>query len=220
MDYETHLFDCDGVILASNTAKAGAFYDTVRGYGEEQARSLEAYHKIAGSIGREARFRWFFDTVLKRQPEAGEIEHLLERCTKQIVKSTLEAGLVPGIEDYLKRVSEDADCVVVSGIDSIELRQLLSHYDLTRYFVAIYGGPRLKGDILNAIKPSIVNPAVLYGDAEEDYLCAVQAEIDFCLVKHDSFWREGPQVIEGNPRAREVDDFLGFLSPVGSELNV
>lgn len=216
MDYATHLFDCDGVILASNAAKAKAFYDTVRGYGEEQARSLEAYHKVAGSIGREARFRWFFDTVLKREPEAGELEHLLGRCTKQILESNAEP--IPGIEDYLKIISTKADCIVVSGIDSGELRQLLSRYDLTRYFKAIHGGPRLKGEILDALKPSIISPSILYGDAEEDYLCALQARAHFCLVKCDSFWREGSQLIQADPRAREINDFTELIPiPVGSE---
>lgn len=211
MSYATHLFDCDGVLLATNTAKAQAFYDVAIEYGEDVALALVQYHKTAGSIGRKARFQFLFDELLQREPEAGELESAMDRCTKKILASVKEAKLMLGVEEYLSWV-KPSQRWVVSGIESDELKVLLSSRLLSPHFERVYGSPPAKQQILERICSEIERPAVFYGDAEEDYLCAVDYELDFVLIKSDSHWAEGSSMIEEDPHAIEVNSFLDLLA--------
>mgnify|MGYP002280379498 CR=1 FL=1 len=48
--YNTLVFDCDGVILNSNSIKTEAFYQTALPHGEDAAQVLRDYHLCNGGI--------------------------------------------------------------------------------------------------------------------------------------------------------------------------
>jgi phosphoglycolate phosphatase-like HAD superfamily hydrolase len=183
--YATHVFDVDGVLLDSNGVKSRAFYEAALPYGEEAANQLVAFHQSAGSIGRAARLEHFFRNILGRKPEAGELLHMHERITQTVLAGTACAAKLPGVEEYLESLGAAA-CVVVSGIDSRELRAILTHHGMTRCFSRVYGGPRTKALIFR--EEHIAQPAVYYGDEERDLLDARNAGLDFVWVRGCSEW--------------------------------
>lgn len=195
--YAMHVFDCDGVLIDSNGVKSRAFYEAALPYGEKAAVELVAYHQRAGSIGRDARWRYFFDHILGRAPEEGELEELMAKCTRSIRRQTREAPLVAGVERYLRTLRRRrAACVVVSGIEEGELREILEERALTTFFEGAWGGPRTKGVLLRDLicTGEVARPALYYGDAEDDYLSARNNGLDFIWVRGRSEW-EGLRAI-------------------------
>ena len=57
--YKTMIFDCDGVLLDSNSAKSDAFYKVALPYGDNCARELLNFHKKNGGISRNKKFDYF-----------------------------------------------------------------------------------------------------------------------------------------------------------------
>ena len=58
MKLYTHLFfDCDGVILNSNSIKTKTFYDVAFRYGHNNAEELVKFHIANGGVSRYAKFK-------------------------------------------------------------------------------------------------------------------------------------------------------------------
>lgn len=189
------VFDCDGVLIASNQAKSEAFYRSALPYGEAAARALVAFHQTAGSISRRARFQFFFDHILERAPEDGEIEELMAFCSRQVVQGTLAAPKVSGVVVFLEQqLRAGADLTCVSGIESGELERLLAAHHLLDYFRAVWGG-RPKAELLvELVESGEIQPgATYYGDTEDDLHAARGAGLKFVLVAGVSEWQDGPE---------------------------
>lgn len=195
-EYRWHVFDCDGVLIDTNGVKSRAFYEAALPYGEDAAQQLVAYHQRAGSIGRDARWRYFFSEILHKAPTPEEFAEAMKRTSDMVRDGTAAAALLPGVREYLERLGPER-CVVVSGIEQFELNGILMAHDLSRYFWGAWGGPRTKGVLLRDLLHTrdIELPAVYLGDTEDDLLCARNAGLDFVWVRGCSEW-SGVRTIE------------------------
>ena len=61
MIYKSIIFDCDGVLLDSNTIKSEAFYQSVLPFGQKYADEFIQYHKNNGGISRYKKFEYFLN---------------------------------------------------------------------------------------------------------------------------------------------------------------
>lgn len=188
--YKWHVFDCDGVLIDTNGVKSRAFYEAALPYGEEAARELVAYHQRAGSIGRDARWRYFFSEILHTRPSTTEFDACMKLCSDLVREGTNAAALLPGIRAYLEAIGPER-CAVVSGIEQGELEGILRSHDLARYFSAVWGGPRTKPVLLRDLLwvGDLALPALYYGDTEDDMLSARNAGFDFVWVNGVSEWQ-------------------------------
>ena len=66
--YSSIVFDCDGVILKSNSIKSDAFYASALHYGTHYAADLVSYHKSHGGISRYKKFDHFLQNILMMSP--------------------------------------------------------------------------------------------------------------------------------------------------------
>ena len=64
--YQTLVFDCDGVILNSNKIKTQAFYKVAKVYGYEPAQKLKDYHVQNGGISRYQKFEYLLTNILQK----------------------------------------------------------------------------------------------------------------------------------------------------------
>ena len=65
-NYQTLIFDCDGVVLNSNFIKANCFYLSVKDLGDQLAEDFINYHKDQGGLSRFKKYEYLIDIILPK----------------------------------------------------------------------------------------------------------------------------------------------------------
>ena len=189
-NYETIVFDCDGVILDSNRVKTEAFYYTTLPYGKDLANAMVDYHMANGGISRYQKFEYFLNIILPADVESNEhdFETLLENYARFVTAGLIDCDITPKINDL--RLQSKSRWLIVSGGDQDELRTVFSKRKLSKMFDGgIYGSPDSKNVILDREiqRGNIKFPALFLGDSKYDYEAAKANGLDFIFV---SDWTE------------------------------
>jgi HAD superfamily hydrolase (TIGR01549 family) len=191
-EYQTLVFDCDGVVLNSNKIKTQAFYDVAKFYGHEPAQALKDYHVQNGGISRFIKFEYLLTEILKKPLDQAELKQLLENFAHEVKKALMTCEVAEVLAE-LREQTKHANWLIVSGGDQAELREVFQARGLDHYFDGgIFGSPDVKEDILQRELSSnnIHRPALFIGDSKYDHLAAEAAEIDFVFL---SQWTEVKQ---------------------------
>ncbi|MCC5450288.1 HAD hydrolase-like protein [Rheinheimera sp. UJ51] len=187
-NYQTLVFDCDGVVLNSNKVKTEAFFKAALPYGEAAAQQLVDYHVARGGISRYKKFEWFVENVVAGQ--AGpNLEQLLAAYAKEVLEGLLNCEIVSGLTE-LRAKTAHANWLIVSGGDQQELRDVFATKDIAKYFDGgIFGSPDSKDTILAREKQNgnIKPKALFLGDSRYDHEAATTAKLDFVFL---SYWTE------------------------------
>ncbi len=190
--YKTLVFDCDGVILDSNTVKTHAFYEAALPYGVAAADALVTYHTANGGVSRYRKFTHFLDTIvptLGTAPAGPNLEQLLTSYAAGVSQGLLTCSVAPGLH-ALREATPAARWVIVSGGDQAELHEVFAKRGLVALFDGgIFGSPDTKDEILQREKAlgNIAMPALFIGDSKYDYRAAMDAGLDFIFM---SGWSE------------------------------
>ena len=182
--YQTIVFDCDGVVLNSNKIKTQAFYEATKHFGHEPSQALVDYHVANGGISRYAKFEYFITQVLQQPFNAALNQDLLERFAAAVNQGLMNCEIAEGL-DQLKAKTPNANWLIVSGGDQQELREVFDARDLAKYFDGgIFGSPDTKDTILarELENDNINRPALFLGDSKYDYQAAKTAELDFVFL--------------------------------------
>jgi phosphoglycolate phosphatase-like HAD superfamily hydrolase len=187
--YQTLVFDCDGVILNSNKIKTQAFYEATKHFGIEAAQSLVNYHLQNGGISRYAKFEYFFTEILNRKIEPNLLDDLLIRFAQAVKKGLMSCEVTEGLVQ-LREKTKYAKWLIVSGGDQNELQEVFLTRGLSQYFDGgIFGSPDAKESILmrEVSNTNITMPSLFFGDSKYDYQVAKHAGLDFLFL---SKWTE------------------------------
>ena len=187
--YQTLIFDCDGVILNSNKIKTQAFYDVAKVYGYKPAQILKDYHVQNGGISRYKKFEYFLTNILQKPIETQELKKLLSNFSKEVKKALLTCEVAKNIKE-LRNKTKNTKWLIVSGGDQTELREVFKQRGLDVYFEGgIFGSPDDKDVILkNETKNrNIIGKSLFLGDSMYDYQAANTAKMDFIFI---SKWTE------------------------------
>lgn len=182
--YQTLVFDCDGVVLNSNKIKTQAFYEATKHFGHEPAQALVDYHVQNGGISRYAKFEYFITQILQQPFDETLNQDLLERFANAVKQGLMNCEVAEGL-DKLKAQTPNANWLIVSGGDQQELREVFAARDLAKYFEGgIFGSPDNKDMILarELENGNITRPALFLGDSKYDYQAAKAAELDFVFL--------------------------------------
>ena len=187
--YQTLIFDCDGVILNSNKIKTQAFYNVAKIYGHEPAQKLKDYHILHGGISRYEKFEYLFTNILHRPIEIQDLNGLLSNFSKEVKKSLLNCEIAESIKE-LREKTKEIKWLIVSGGDQTELREVFKQRGLNSYFDGgIFGSPDSKKKILKneVANCNIIGKSLFLGDTVLDYESAKNAKMDFIFL---SKWTE------------------------------
>lgn len=193
--YKYLIFDCDGVILNSNSIKTNAFGNAVSKFGSSASNELIDFHKERGGITRYEKFKHFYDVISvnnKIEKKNISIDELLENYGK-IVKQKLEVCEIENeIINY--RPNSEAKWFIVTGSDQEELIEIFKKRKIFQDFEGgIYGGPKSKIDIFEFLikKNKIETSKSLYiGDSKYDYIAASKFSIDFIFLNRWSEFKD------------------------------
>lgn len=187
--YQTLIFDCDGVVLNSNKIKTQAFYEATKHFGHEPAQALVDYHVANGGISRYAKFEYFITQILQQPFDQTLNQDLIERFANAVKQGLMNCEVAEGL-DQLKAQTPKANWLIVSGGDQQELREVFAARDLAKYFEGgIFGSPDTKDTILERelLSKNIQLPALFLGDSKYDYQAAKLAGLDFIFLNE---WTE------------------------------
>lgn len=199
--YATYVFDCDGVVLDSNSIKTEAFRQAALPYGEAFAQALVDHHIAHGGVSRYLKFKYFLNCIVTPGTPGPDLDSMLARYADAVVKGLRSCAVMPGLSD-MRKATTGARWLIVSGGDQTELREIFAERGLAKYFDGgIFGSPDTKDAILarEIEAGTIVAPAVLLGDSVYDFKAAATAGLDFVFV---SGWTE-------------VHDWRGFVTENG-----
>ncbi len=187
-NYNTWIFDCDGVILDSNSIKTESFYEVARTYGKIHAEALVSYHTQYGGISRFEKFKYFFEHILGRKEYQKEFENAIKQFSSIVLKKLLRCPKTLGLISFLEDISNAERKIVVSGGMQEELHCVFNERNLSKYFDNIYGSPDSKLEILQreANQGILFLPAIFIGDSRYDYECARNLDIDFIFMHYYS----------------------------------
>lgn len=188
--YQTLVFDCDGVILNSNNVKTQAFYKAALPYGESAAQALVTYHVNNGGVSRYKKFEFFLrDIIGLSSVDNAVLAELLECYAESVWQGLLGCEVAEGLHQ-LREQSINSRWLVVSGGDQEELRKIFSERNLDHLFDGgIFGSPDNKDVILarELERNNLVRPGIFFGDSQYDFESAKRSGLDFVFI---SGWSE------------------------------
>lgn len=211
-NYRTIVFDCDGVILNSNSIKSEAFKLAVINYGQKAAEELLEYHQRNGGISRYKKFEYFIANILGQPVEDNDVENLSNIFADLVVEGLRKCEIADGLRELREQLSEPR-WVIASGGNQNELRHIFASRGLSDLFDGgIFGSPTPKEEILRMLvdKGDIEYPALFLGDSKYDYQVATQYDLDFIFVSEwteVSDWKEFIQEYELKS-VKRVSDLL------------
>ena len=189
--YNTLVFDCDGVVLNSNTIKTNAFRDVTLQFGESASASFMTFHKKNGGVSRYKKFEHFLEVVLPGCAPEFFIRDkheilcdLTAQFAKEIRTGLLQCEVAKGLT-ILREAMPNTRWLVVSGADQTELRELFYQRGMSHYFDAgIFRSPKNKLTIVEGLIKSgqIHLPALFLGDSLLDYEVSKAFGLDFIFV--------------------------------------
>ena len=145
------VFDCDGVLIESNTIKTQAMGKTVDEFGQAAMDRLMAYHNEHGGVSRFKKFEWFYREVVKEPFSDKMMTVLCNRFTQLCFDAVLNAPMVIGAKESLELLSGRLPMFVASGAPEKELQDILLQRGLAPYFKSIHGTPPEKQYLLERI---------------------------------------------------------------------
>jgi len=182
--YQTLVFDCDGVVLNSNKVKTQAFYDATLSFGHDKAQALVDYHVQHGGISRYLKFEYFIEKILHQPLEQGLLDELLAKFAAEVKTGLMQSNIAPGLKE-LRQQTAHANWLIVSGGDQDELREVFTERGLFELFDGgIFGSPDNKDIILDRelTNQVIQKPALFLGDSKYDFQAADKAQLDFVFL--------------------------------------
>jgi phosphoglycolate phosphatase-like HAD superfamily hydrolase len=211
-DYDLFVFDCDGVILDSNSVKSQAFFDVALPFGEEQAERFVEYHKLRGGVSRQEKFKYFVAEILAaKTPDRESLEIKLVEAYARICRDGLQkCSMIPGVQAFLASLPRSVRNYVVSGGAQTEVRQAMNERHLDQFFSLILGNPRSKPENMQQLfdAGTFRGRGAYFGDARLDMELAQQYDLDFVFVSGASEWAEAEVEFHGE----QINDFTEFLA--------
>lgn len=211
MGYRYVIFDFDGVLAETNEIRFQGFTELFRDLPDDVMTRFMDFVRANGGLSRYAKIRHLYENILLRPTSGNEVDELARRYSEIVMKKVIEARPVEGSLEFLAEHGGEFELAVVSGSDQEELRQVCEARGIDRYFRAILGSPKEKGENLAELLAGRgweKRASVYVGDSRNDYDAAVEAGIDFIgrqsgvmdwnevNVVHIASLHELPQVIE------------------------
>ncbi|MEI7251152.1 MULTISPECIES: HAD family hydrolase [Pectobacterium] len=182
-NFQTFIFDCDGVILDSNSLKIEAMrYALVDAVGNTDIVDVCVdYFKRNFGKSRFHHVDFFAEKILDISIKDRDVfkARILEHYSTSCKELYLTANITPGFLEMLKKIKGVK--YVASGSEQEELRWVFTQRKLDCHFSAIYGSPTAKVDIVKKIVALSAMPTtcLMFGDAISDVNAAITSGIHF-----------------------------------------
>ncbi|WP_458095615.1 HAD family hydrolase [Roseomonas sp. WA12] len=189
------VFDCDGVLLVSNTLKVQVFREALaeHGFHPEDIARFSRYQTANFGTSRYRLFEHFLTwDDLKTRPAGVDRDVLVSTYAQLLRGRYTRCASTPAMREVLDGLSaRGLPLFVVSGSDGAELREVFAERGLAGRFRAIHGSPATKAENLKLVAGELGRDLPLrdvwfVGDAEADFTAAEAVGARFAYADHFS----------------------------------
>jgi|688.fasta_scaffold04304_15 phosphoglycolate phosphatase-like HAD superfamily hydrolase len=176
------LFDFDGVLIDSAEIKAAGFIAVLPGLSPNDVRSVHDYVSMHGGVSRFVKFRYIYERILGAHLPDDTLATLCNRYSQWVYARVLAAPEIPGVAQFLAKLSPGQFAYVVSGTPQDELRELIRVRTWGGTFAEILGSPTPKADLVRDLvgrQSMDREETVFFGDSITDLEAAEQSFVPF-----------------------------------------
>ena len=199
-DYDTIIFDFDGVILDSMEIKANGLRRLLEGYPEDAVEALVDYHLENGGVSRYYKIRYFFEELLGEEITQEEVYSMADEFSEAMkIELNDRSYLIEDTVEFIENNHEEFNLHIASGADEGELKFICNEMDLAHFFITIQGSPIPKEELVKDILEEYgyeKEKTILIGDSKNDYEAAKANGISFAgfnnedLLNYPEFYIE------------------------------
>lgn len=192
--YQTYIFDFDGVIADSNAIKEKAINKSVDNFTEKETRQKFLEFFIANNgIPREIKVNKFFSKNIS--------EKILSEYSKILKKELRKVNLIKGVKDFIVSL-EDKDLYILSGGDKREITDILEEKKIKNYFKKVLAGPEKKDK--NFLEINKKGKIIFFGDSAIDYQLAKENNLDFIFLYGATSMKNWENELEFNSTSQRM----------------
>ena len=197
-NYESYIFDCDGVLLNSNFIKSEAFFETMQEHGQTHAEDFLKYHEANPGLSRYVKFEHYLKNVLGLVDWEMQMQRALQKFSTIMNRLKLGCQTTEGIEQVLDELREaNKQIFVSSGGDQEEVRMLLKMKNVSGLFDGIFGSPNTKFQHIDEIKKEYqLGSTVFIGDGKSDFETASHYKMSFVWINNYSYLKDQYSFLE------------------------
>jgi HAD superfamily hydrolase (TIGR01549 family) len=181
------IFDFDGVILDSVNVKTDAFREMYTIYGDDVAQRVVDHHVRNGGISRYEKFKYCHKHFLNISLSSTEVDHMASEFSKMVFTKVCNSEYIQGALEFLNYSHEKYLTFICTGTPESEIIQILKSKNLGKYFNAVYGSPKTKGEIIKNIMNdrNLHSEEILFiGDAMTDYNASQETDVNFIGIRN------------------------------------
>lgn len=181
--YDVIIFDCDGVILDSNSMKITAMRAALK-TSEFPAQLIDtAVNAFKNNFGKSRYYhcQYFVETLqgLEGKKAADLQATILQHYSQAVENEYLQVAMTDDSLSLLESL-KNKSLYIASGSEQEQLIRIFNKRGLNHYFKAIVGSPETKSaNVKKIINKHPNDEALFIGDAVADYKAAVDNNIDF-----------------------------------------
>lgn len=207
--YDNYIFDCDGVILDSNSIKSELFVEIATAFcNKEELEAFKIFNESNPGLNREKKFAYLFESILKRNEYKFELEKTLSTFQSVSIERLKSSSLIPGCVDFLHKINSSRK-FVVSAAQENDLVTILKQKEIDKYFHQILGGPNSKINIICGL--NLTGPTLYFGDSNVDMLSARHFDYDFVMIYGATSWKDWKEACKTH-KIKAVKDFNAFIN--------
>ena len=180
-------WDFDGVIKDSLEVKGTAFARLFNSASPELVLRILAHHAANGGMSRYEKIPLYMQWS-GEVPTETKVLQLCKKMESLVTEAVVSSPWVPGVEVLLRNNPYGQMFVVVSATPLSELTFILKRLNLAKCFLAIYGAPASKADVIAIIMQDqhlAREDCLMIGDAQTDLDAARVNDVPFLLRRHD-----------------------------------
>jgi phosphoglycolate phosphatase-like HAD superfamily hydrolase len=187
-DFNTFIWDFDGVIKESTKIKEETYADLFSHFGHRATEFVKTHHKANAGISRFEKIPYYLEQI-GAPLDDGLVAKYLDDFSKSVVQNVINSPWVPGVQQFLEKNHTFKSNFLISGTPESELNFILKSLKLDPYFEQVYGSPQDKSKVTKSIILNYeidLNFTVYIGDSLVDMNAAAENNIKFCLRKNCS----------------------------------
>jgi len=181
--YRCIFWDFDGVIKDSVSVKAEAFESLFGVFDSKIIKSIRDHHMANPGVSRFKKIPIYLEWAgLSITPIT--IKSYLDAYSKTVFNKVLSSPWIPGAYEYITAYNDKQVFILISATPQDEIVRILEELNIFNYFVAVYGSPCSKSNVISQeirMQKFLLGDYLMVGDSQVDYAAAKKNKIDFLL---------------------------------------